>query len=95
MKDPNAVHVTKPHRAWWYTGYVCTLGPQKKLRALGLAFSAVSCICYRLGTHMWLVTQIGQMTPDNRLSHSSKSLSEPKGYKFNCRKTQMIKNISD
>jgi len=44
---------------------------------------------------MHLVTQNSQMTQDNFLSHGGKTLSEPKGYEVNCRKTQIIKNISD
>lgn len=73
---------------------VHTWSPEEA-KTLDLAFSAASCIYYGLGTHMWPVTQISQMTQDNFLSHSGKTLSEPKGYEVNCRKPQMIKYISD
>lgn len=43
----------------WLCGHTWST---EKARTLDLAFSAVSCICYGLGTRMWLVTQISEMT---------------------------------
>lgn len=81
---------TKPDSNWLC---VHPWSPEKG-RALDLAFSAVSCICSEQVACMLLNTQISFMTQDNFLSHSDGTVSESKGYKVNCQKIQIIKNIS-
>lgn len=81
---------TKPDSNWLC---VHPWSPEK-VRALDLAFSGVSYICSELGTCMLIDIQISFTTQDNFLSHSGGTVSESKGYKVNCQKIQIIKNIS-